>query len=149
VFSWPPQLLVIFLRIKLIFKPRITLHPSEKVHTAMTEEMPHVLQSVFAEVCLREHCIMGRLLHWVCCIYISIRNFEIKILIFVIVCYMKQRKPITLNRGHLFQNMTSIFPIPYSHIVLHILVQNISFWFGVNTTVVGSALNTPKECSLL
>jgi hypothetical protein len=65
-------------RVKLLFKPRITLHPGEKVHTEMTEEMLHVLQSVFAEVCLREHCIIGRLLHWVCCIY-NKHKIEIKI----------------------------------------------------------------------
>lgn len=46
MFSWPPQLSVLF----LIFKPRITSQPSEKVLTEMTEEMLHVLQSVFAEV---------------------------------------------------------------------------------------------------
>jgi len=68
---------------------------------------------------------------------------------FIIVCYMKQCKPVTLNRGHLYQNMTSISSIPYSRIILHILVQNINFWFGVSKTAVGSALNTSKECSLL
>jgi len=42
---------------------------------------------------------------------------------------MKQRKTVALNRGHVYQNMTSISSIPYSQTVLHILVQNINFWF--------------------
>jgi len=62
---------------------------------------------------------------------------------------MKQPKSVTLNRGHLYQNMTSISSIPYSQTVLHILVQNINFWFWVSKTAVGSALNIPKECGLL
>jgi hypothetical protein len=62
--------LINVLRINFIFKPRITSQHSEKMHTKMTEEMVRVRQSVFAEVvCLREECIMGRLLYWVCWIY--------------------------------------------------------------------------------
>jgi hypothetical protein len=61
----------------------------------------------------------------VCCIY-NKHKIEIKIWIFIIVFYMKQRKPVTLNRGHLYQNMTSISSIPYSHIVC-------IFWCKIST----------------